>query len=154
MRPRWLIVGLVVSVALNLFLVGAGAGIVALGVSLAKENASGRPGVFFWATNPMPQPSRRKVRSWLAGEREQIRPDVERAFAVRLQAWDGLAAARPDPAAIKQGLAQGRQLDLSVRTKVEDGVVDQVAALPPAERAAFAAGMHKALQAQAPPASR
>jgi uncharacterized membrane protein len=154
MRPRWLIVGLVVSVALNLFLVGAGAGIVALGVSLAKENAAGRPGVFFWATNPMPQPSRHKVRSWLAGEREQVRADVERSFAVRVQAWDALAAAKPDPAAIKQGLAQGRQLDLAVRTKVEDGVVDQVAALPPAERAAFAAGMHKALQAQAPPASR
>jgi uncharacterized membrane protein len=154
MRPRWLIVGLVVSVALNLFLVGAGAGIVALGLSIAQQSAGGRPGVFFWATNGLPQPSRHKVRSWLASEREQIRPDVERSFAVRVQAWDGLAAAKPDPAAIKQGLAQGRQLDLTVRSKVEDGVVDQVAALPPAERTAFAAGMHKALMSQAPPASR
>jgi len=38
MGSRWLIVGLVVSVALNLFLVGAGAGIVALGLRLAQAN--------------------------------------------------------------------------------------------------------------------
>ena len=53
MRPRWLIVGLVVSIALNLFLVGAGAGLLALGLRLARENAGARPAAFFWATAGM-----------------------------------------------------------------------------------------------------
>jgi uncharacterized membrane protein len=150
MRPPWLlIVGLLVSVALNLFLVGAGAGIVALGLRIANDSGA-RPGAFLWATQAMSQPARGEVRRGLAGLRDQVHADVERSRALRIQGWDGLAAAKPDAAAIKQALAQSRQLDLATRTKVEEHVVDQVAALPPADRAAYAAGMRRAL-AQAGP---
>ena len=150
MRPRWLIVCLVVSVALNLFLVGAGAGIVALGLRLAQTNGGARPAALFWAAESMSQPARREFRQGLIGLRRQIQPDVDHSRAVRSQAWGSLAAAKPDPAAIKQGLAQGRQIDLAVRTKVEEQVVDQIAALPPADRAAYAAGMQRALTPATP----
>ena len=46
---------------------------------------------------------------------------------------------------IKQGLAQSRQLDLRVRTRAEEAAVDQIAALPRPDRAAYAAGMRRAL---------
>lgn len=146
MRPRWLIVALVVSVALNLFLIGAGAGIVALGLRIASNNG-GRPGAYFWATQAMAQPARGEVRQGLVTLRDQLRADVDRSRALRIQAWNGLAAAKPDTAAIKQGLAQGRQIDLASRTRVEEHLVDQVAALPPADRTAFATGMRRALAA-------
>ena len=146
MRSRWLIFGLVVSVALNLFLVGAGAGIVALGLRIASDSGAARPGVYFWATQAMAQPARGEVRqAHAAAMRDEFRADVDRSRTLRIQGWNGLAAAKPDPAAIKQALAQSRQLDLATRGKVEEHVVDQVAALPPADRTAFAAGMRRAL---------
>jgi len=141
MRPRWLIVGLVASVALNLFLVGAGAGIVALGLRIARENAAVRPAAFYWATEGLSQPARRDTRRVLLALRDEVRPDIQRSRALRLQAWNGIAAAKPDTAAIKAGLAQSRQLDIATRAKVEEGVVDHVAQLQPADRAAYAAGM-------------
>src|SRR5271154_60044 len=115
MRPRWLIVGLVISVALNLFLVGAGAGIVALGLSIARENAGARPAAFFWATARMSQPARRDTRSMLLALRDQVQPEVQRSRALRLQGWSGLSVPKPDTAAIKGALAQSRQIDISVR---------------------------------------
>lgn len=147
MRPRWLIVGLVASVALNLFLVGAGVGILALGLRIARENAAARPAAYFWATEGMSQPARRDTRRMLVALRDEVRPEIERSRALRLQAWGGLAAAKPDAAAIKAALAQGRQVDIAVRARVEDGIVDHVAQLPQADRAAYAAGIERELTA-------
>jgi uncharacterized membrane protein len=147
MRPRWMIVLLVVSIALNLFLVGAGTGLLALGLRIARENAGARPAAFFWATAGMSQPARRDTRNMLLTLRDQVRSDVQRSRAQRLQAWNGLAAAKPDTAAIKGELAQSRQIDLGVRTKVEEEIVDHVAQLSPADRAAYAAGMSREINA-------
>jgi uncharacterized membrane protein len=149
MRPRWLIVGLIASVALNLFLIGAGAGVVALGLRMARDNAGLRPAAFFWATQRMAQPARHDTRQMLLGLRAQVRPDVERSRALRTQAWSGLAAASPDVATIKQALAQSRQIDTGVRQKVEEGIVDHIAQLQPADRVAYANGMSGELAAPA-----
>jgi len=145
MRRRWLIVGLVASVALNLFLLGLGAGVIAFGLNMARENAAVRPAAFFWAASGMAQPARRDTRRMLLSLRDQVRPDVQRSRALRRQAWSGLADAKPDAAAIKAGLAQSRQIDIAVRAKVEDGIVDHVAQLSPADRAAYAAGITRDL---------
>jgi uncharacterized membrane protein len=145
MRRRWLIVGLVASIALNLFLVGAGAGVVALGLRLARENPGARPAVFFWATDSMSQPARGEMRRMLLGVRDVVRPDVEHSRALRIQAWNGLAAATPDVVAIKQGLGQSRQIDAGLREKVEDQIVDQIARLQPADRAAYVNGLRRGL---------
>ena len=149
MRPRWIIVGLVASIALNLFLIGAGAGVIALGLRMARENPSARPAVFFWATDAMSQPARRDTRRMLLGLRDTVRPDVERSRALRIQAWNGLAAAAPDVAAIKQSLAQSRQIDAGLREKVEDQIVDYVAQRQLADRAAYASGIVHRLAAPA-----
>ena len=143
MRPRWMIVLLVVSIALNLFLVGAGAGLLALGLRIARENAGARPAAFFWATAGMSQPAKRNARTMLLTLRDQVRPDVQRSRALRLQAWNGLAAAKADTAAIKGELAQSRQIDIGVRAKVEESIVDHIAPLSPTDRAAYAAGMSR-----------
>jgi uncharacterized membrane protein len=147
MGSRWLIGGLIVSVALNLFLIGVGAGVIALGMRLARENP-GRPAALLVATQRLPQPARAGIRQMLRGVRDETRAQSEQSRTLRLGAWDGLAAAKPDTAAIKQALAQSRQLDIGVRTKVEESVVDYAAQLSPADRAALAAGFHQQL---APP---
>jgi uncharacterized membrane protein len=145
MRPRWLIVGLVVSAALNLFLLGLGVGVVALGLNLARENAAAKPAALFWAASGMAQPAKRDTRRMLLSLRDQVRPDLQRSRTLRVQAWSELAAAKPDAAAIKAGLAQSRQIDIAVRAKVEDAIVDQVAPLSPADRAAYADGITRGL---------
>jgi uncharacterized membrane protein len=149
MRPRWLMIGLAVSVALNLFFLGAGAGIVALGVRMAHENAGARPAAFFWATRGMSQPAKQDMRRMLLQLRDQVRPQLEQSRAMRIQAWSGLAAARPDPAAIKQMLAQSRQTDIAIRAKVEDAIVDGAAGLSADDRARLARGFRRTLAARA-----
>ncbi|HEY3797043.1 MAG TPA: periplasmic heavy metal sensor [Caulobacteraceae bacterium] len=147
MRPRWLMIGLVASIALNLFLIGAGAGIVALGLRIARENAGARPAVLFWAAQPMSPPARRETRRLVLGLRDQVRPDVERSRSLKVQAWSALGEAKPDGAAIKQTLARSRQIDVAIRTRVEAAVVDQVLALPPPDRAAYASAISRELGA-------
>jgi uncharacterized membrane protein len=80
--------------------------------------------------------------------------DVGRSRTVRIDAWSALGDPNSDPAAIKAKLAQSRQIDTGVRAAVEEKLVDYVERLPLADRAAFAAGMRRALTpppAVAPP---
>ena len=144
MQPRWLVVGLIASLALNLFLVGVGAGLWAVGARLAQANGA-RPAALFWATQSLPQPDRRQMRQMLKGVRAQVKPDSSRSLALRAAAWGALADPKPDAAAIKQQLTQSRQIDIGVRATVEEKLVDYAAALPPADRAIFAAAMKRQL---------
>jgi len=151
MRPRWLIIGLVASLALNLFLIGAVAGVWALAVGIAKQNPGARPSALFWATQALPQPDRRQMRQMLKGVRDQARPAATQSLALRAAAWGALAGAKPDAAAIEQQLARSRQIDIAVRTEAEDQIVDYAARLPPTDRALFAAGMKRQLTPPAKP---
>jgi uncharacterized membrane protein len=143
MRSRWLIFGLVASVVLNLFLIGAAAGVIALGMNMAKDGA--RPGAFMVATQGLPAADRRAMRLMLRQARDATLPDIDRSLAVRAAAWGALADPKPDLVAIKLQLAQSRELDIAVRTRVEEQIADYAAGLSPANRATFAAGMRRAL---------
>jgi uncharacterized membrane protein len=145
MQSRWLVIGLIVSLAVNLFLVGAAAGIITLGVRMAHQNALVRPGALVRATRDLPQPSRRQFRMMLGDEWRSAVPDLERSRMLRTNAWAAVGDAKPDAAAIKAGLAQSRQIDLDQWTKVEERVVDYVLALPQSDRTIFAQGMRRAL---------
>jgi len=145
MDSRWLVAGLIASAALNLFLVGAAAGVIALGQSMAREGPGVRPGALMIATAGLPQPDRRNFRQMLRQTRSEVLADVARSRALRIDAWSAVGDSKPDPAAIKAKLAQSRQIDTSVRARVEERLVDYVESLTPADRAAFAAGMRRVL---------
>jgi uncharacterized membrane protein len=151
MRSRWLIGGLVASLALNLFVIGAGVGVWTFAAGLARPAPGARPGALFWATEAMPQPDRRQMRQMLKAVRDQAKPDAVHSLALRAAAWGALAAAQPDPAAIKQQLARSRQIDVAIRTEAEAKIVDYAARLPPSDRALFAAGMQRQLTAPPKP---
>jgi uncharacterized membrane protein len=152
MRPRWLVIGLIVSVVLNLFLIGAAAGVIALGTRMARENTSARPAALYWATQGLPQPDRRQMRQMLVGMRNAARPDAERSLALRVAAWGRIADPKPDAAAIEQTLAQSRQIDIATRTQVEDRIVAYAIGMPAGDRTILAAGMRRALSPSSPPA--
>ncbi len=153
MRRPWLIVGLVVSLALNLFLIGAAAGVIALGLRMASQNPA-RPGALLRASRDLPQPDRRRLRASLAETWRGLRPDVERSRALRIAAWSALGDPKADPAAVKAQLAESRQIDQATRAKAEERLVDAVRALPPADRVLFAQGMRRVLTPPAQPAPR
>jgi uncharacterized membrane protein len=151
MGRSWLVGGLIASVTLNLFLIGAAAGVIALGRSMARENAGVRPGALMIATAGLPQPDRRDFRQMLRQLRAGVIIDVGRSRTARIDAWSALGDPKPDPAAIKAKLALSRQIDTGVRATVEEKLVDYVERLPAADRADFAAGMRRALAS--PPAA-
>ena len=150
MRSRWLVIGLVASAALNLFLIGAAAGVIALGLSMARQGALPRPGLLVRATQGLPQLERRALRMQIVDAWRQARPDLEQSRQARAQAWAEVAGPKPDAAAIKAELAQSRQIDTTIRARVEERFVDRALTLPAGDRAALAKGMREAL---APPAA-
>lgn len=145
MRSRWLVIGLIVSVAINLFLFGAAAGVIALALRMARDAEGPRPGPLIIASQGLPQPARRNLRLMLRGVRQQIRAQSQQSRELRVEAWDAIASPTPDAAAINQKLEQSRQLDVAVRTTVENALVAYVLAQPPSDRAVFAAGMRRVL---------
>ena len=151
MRSRWLMIGLIVSVAINLFLIGAGAGVIALGARMAHNAPPLRVGALTWATDGLPQPDRRQMRQMVRDARNTVRADTERSLALRTAAWDGLTAPQPDAAAIEAKLAASRQIDIAIRTRVERQIVDYAVRMPPADRAIFAAGIRRVLSPGASP---
>src|SRR5215469_8858251 len=152
MRVSWVAIGLVVSLAVNLFLIGAAAGVIALGVRMAHDNARPRPGVFGRALGDLPESQRSAMRQMLRDAWGQARGSVQQSRRLRLDAWGALGEAKPDPAVIKRELAQSRQLDSAARSSVEEKVVDYVLTLAPDDRARFAAGMRRVLTPMGPAA--
>jgi len=157
MRPRWLVIGLIASLALNLFLIGAGAGVIALGTRMAGRSTPPRQiGALFWATENLPQPARRDMRLMFRDVRGEVKADTDRSLALRTAAWAAIADPKPDTAAIDQKLAESRQIDIGARAHVEQRIVDYAAHMSPADRTIFAAGMRRVLSPRptASPAAR
>ena len=157
MTPRWILITLLASLALNFFLLGAGATVVVIGARVAKTRALNMP-----PQGPM-QPVRRAAMALPPGPREDFAAavkavntaqhgDVLASRQLRLEAWTALGADKVDTAAIKAKLDQARALDTGVRGKVEAAVVDFTATLPQGQRALVAQQMRPQplLQSQQP----
>jgi uncharacterized membrane protein len=82
--------------------------------------------------------------------RDQVKADSDRSLALRAAAWGALGDANPDPAAIEQKLEQSRQIDIAVRTRVEQAIVGYAAKMPAADRKTFADGMRRILVPRPP----
>lgn len=145
MKGRWTLVALIASVALNLFLLGAGAAVVVIGAKVAHQRAQ------MAATRPLPA-LRRAAMALPADQRRTFvgavrtaaqsqRANNQQARALRDEAWTSLGGATVDTAAIKAKLGQARTIETGVREKIEDALVDTTAALPQAQRAAVGAAL-------------
>lgn len=160
MSQRSLIVGLLISLALNFFLLGAGTTVLVIGARLAKLRA-----VAAAPQGPL-QPIRRAAMALPPGPRGDFaqaikavntaeRQNTLTARQLRQEAWTALGADKVDAPAIKAKLGQARLMESGVRSKVEDAVVDFVATLPQNQRALVGQEMRPQapLQPQAPAAS-
>ena len=147
MSRRTLLIVLVVSLAVNLFLVGAVAGGLVVGQKFRSERpqmsrGGGGPVQPLWrAGDALPPPQAKAYREALRGAGPELRAAMREARAERAQTWRALAAEPFDAADAKQRLAQIRQREADARGQIEDRIVDYAADLSPADRAMLARGL-------------
>ena len=143
MSRRTLAIILFVSLAVNVFMIGAVVGGLVMGERFRHERpTAGRGGPPLWnAANQLPPEQRRAYRALLRGEGGVAREGMREAHMARAAAWRGLAAQPFDPAVAKRDLGVARMREMQIRAGIEDRIIDYAAGLPPAERATLAAGL-------------
>lgn len=140
MNNRWLVIGLIVSGAINLFLIGTAVGVLALGARLAQAgpNNAPRPGQeIMRAAAVLPPEEARKVRQAIRREAIAAQPQVRASRQARRQAWLDGAGESFDPPQVKAALADARARDIAIRARIENQVVDLAAGLTPEQRRAY-----------------
>jgi uncharacterized membrane protein len=135
MKGRWLLIGLVISLALNLFLVGLGVGALVFGGGqrgAETQAAAGPRRAPLWAAG-----RRQGYRQALAQATREARPDLIESRRLKRQAFDAMANTPYDAAAVAADLERARALEFKARSRLEQSITAYAATLPPDERAAL-----------------
>jgi uncharacterized membrane protein len=147
MSRRALLISLIISLAVNLFVVGAVAGALVIGSRMHQA----RPGGGFRAAGPLwgaaegLSPERQDAyRAALRGEAGVVGGKLRAARQARREAWLSLREERFDPKTAAVALDRARALEFEARGDVERRIVNFAATLTPAERAQLAEGLARA----------
>lgn len=144
---------LIVSLALNLFLVGTIVGGLVVGQRLRAERpppARGGPALWAAARELSPE-DRAAYREVLRGEDGQARLNLRAARQARAEAWRSLNAEPFDPAVVRKHLSDARAQDAQARGELEDRIVTFAATLSPEDRARFVEGLTRPGRNEQPP---
>lgn len=152
MKPRRLLIALVVSLAVNLFL----AGLIIGGAVVARRVAEWRPVVAaaqartpLWrAADDLPFAQRRAFRQMFRQAGQDTRDLMQQSRALRREAIEAMEQPDYDAAAAIQKMNRARQLDGQARSEVEARILRFSATLTPAERDLLAQGLRRAMAGQ------
>lgn len=134
MSRRTLFILLFASLALNLFVLGAAAGVYLLGPRLHGPPRGGGPAMMA-AAAALPEGQRAAYREALRAEAVRVGPQLRQARQVRREAWTRLGADSVDMAGISADLDRARALELQARADVDRVILGFAAKLPAADRA-------------------
>lgn len=141
MSRRAILITLFVSLAVNLFVVGAVVG----GLVMASRQPPPRPaptarmGPALWKAGEGLDPEeRRAFRHVLREEGAVANQRLRAAREARREAWGMMAREPFDGPAVARALDQARAAEMEARRDVEHRIVDFAATLPPPARARFA----------------
>ena len=154
MKGRGLIIGLLASLALNLFLVGLGVGAWALGPRLMQPTpvviqGRGRAALPLWALGRSLSPAYRPAfNAVLRKALTSSAGDLREARTIKRKAFDSLGGGQINVAAITADLDRARQLEFGARLNVEHDVIAYAATLPANERANLSEAMRAAMDRQ------
>jgi uncharacterized membrane protein len=139
MRPRTLYILLFVSLAVNLFVVGAAVGALVLGAHFHGMIGRGpRGGVpMMAAARSLPADQAEAYRQMLRGEVEAVGPKMRQARQLRRAALARLGSDPLDAGAILRDLDAARSLESEARGQIDHRIVDFAYRLPPDQRARF-----------------
>jgi uncharacterized membrane protein len=125
---------LIVSLVLNIFLLGAIAGGTYRWVAKQKAEVVAQQRGLRFAAAELPQARRDQLREALRQTRRDSLPLIINARSGRLDVVQALAAPQFDRAALDAALARTREADMAVRARVETTVADFANTLTPEER--------------------
>jgi len=140
---KWMAAALVVSVALNVFVLGFFAG-----RGLDRDTAGGRDHVaagpepdFVLRTlaRQLPEETRADLRASFRERREQLRPTFRELRAVRGRLAELLTAEDYDEAAVRETMAEMRRVEARLKQPVHETIADALAGLSAEQRRAFVA---------------
>lgn len=147
---RWLIIGLVVSVGLNLFL----AGLIVGGVGAARRSAEFRPAESqarfpLWrAGDDLPPEKRRAFRRMIREAVLETQDDIRGSRALRREAVAMLDAETYDAEAAVKAMSEARRREQAARSAVETAILRFAGGLDPAERRTLAGGLSRSMVGQ------
>lgn len=138
MSQRTLFIALFVSLAVNLFVLGALAGVYLFGPRLHHRPPEFRGGPpMMAAAAALPENQRAAYHDALRAEVMRVGPQLREARQIRRGAWARLAADPVDAAAINADLDRARAMELQARADVDRAILGFAAKLPAADRARF-----------------
>ncbi len=138
MSPRALKMGLALSLVLNMFLLMAVGGAIAMRHQLMANGRGDRPNSIMRLTKDMPPESRKAMRQVLREAVVATMPDLKTAHDARIAAADSLAAAKPDRALIDSNLQRAREAEMRARAGMESAAVTYALTVSPDDRARIA----------------
>ncbi|RWN35454.1 MAG: periplasmic heavy metal sensor [Mesorhizobium sp.] len=145
MSPRWIRGLVIASVVLNVFLAGAFAG-----GAVWLRNAKAGAGVSLEsAGRQLPDQDRKAFREALRQVRVQSRQIILDGQQARQQAADLLQQPVMDKAAVSAALERARNADATVRTRLEQAIVDFAANTSPENRSVLAQALLRHMERRA-----
>ncbi|MES3030040.1 MAG: periplasmic heavy metal sensor [Pseudomonadota bacterium] len=143
MSRKTLLIVLVVSLAVNLFLVGGVIGGLVVGQRLRPDRPPmTRMNQPVWAAAQVLGPEQaRAYRTMLRGEGMEARTVMRQTREARAQAWRTLGAEPFEPATTKQRLAEIRDREAATRGEIDGRIVDFAGGLTPTERRKLATAL-------------
>lgn len=139
MRQRNLVILLFVSLALNLFILGAVAGAYVFGGRMHHHRPEFRGGnPMLSAASALPDSEAEAYRQALSAQVMAERQKVHEARGLRRDAFMRLGGDPVDAAAVTGDLDRARALETDARGEIDHAIVQFAAKLPPADRARLA----------------
>jgi len=153
MSQRALIITLLCSLALNFFLLGAGATIVVVARAVknravAAQTANGPLQPVRRAALALPPVPRAEFAEAVKAINTEERPTLQQARQLRIEAWTALGTEKVDASAVKAKLDQARLMETGARSKIEAAIVDFTVKLPQDQRAKVGEEMRPQSQLQ------
>jgi uncharacterized membrane protein len=144
MSPRNLTIALFISLAVNLFAIGAVVGGLVIGVRMTEgRQMAMRPGPppIFTAAESLPAARQDAYRQALRAEAREARQALMQASQARREAWEGLAKEPYDPATVQRDLAAAQAIEARARSVLETRIVTFAEDLSLEERQALASAL-------------
>lgn len=147
-RRRWRSVLLIVSLALNLFLIGtlAGGRIADWRHAGPPIAAPMSPGMVSRLVRELPPPAQQEARQLFLDRRSEIRRRIRALHTARAEAMALLTEEPFDPGAFSQAMTQVRERTLAVQEVIHDVLIDLSGQVDPDTRARLAnaaQGLHR-----------
>ena len=141
MSPRALWIALVLSLVVNVFVIGAGAGLIFGRAFGPPPNAGPRPNPLMAAAERLDPTNREVFMALMQDEAQRLGPTEFDARAARRQAVALMRAPNFDRAAAGAALDRARVDDVEVRQKLENTMLDFAATLDPQNRTILSEGL-------------